>query len=132
MTEFVEKYKEISGRDVETEEAAIEHFKNLSVLAFSKKEQDDEVNKKIDDAKKEMEPFKAFVESLGVDLASENVGDITESLKLYLGQQHDDIKPRTTVVDAEADKKELAKLVKMGDKDARRKLIQLMGLGDKK
>ena len=132
MTDFVEKYKEISGRDVESEEAAIEHFKNLSTLAFAKKEKDEEVNKKIEGAKKELKPFKAFVDSIGVDLTGENASEVAESIKEYLGEQHDDIKPRTATVDDAAVLKELEKKVLTGDKEARQKLIQSLGLGDKK
>ena len=132
MTDFIEKYKEISGRDVESEEAAIEHFKNLSALAFAKKEKDEDANKKIEDAKKELEPFKAFVESIGVDLTSENTSKVAESIKEYLGEQHGDIKPRAASTDPNADKKALEESVRRGDASARTKLIQLHGLGDQK
>ena len=133
MSEFIEKYKEISGREVATEEEAVKHFQNLSELAFSKKEKFKEefqveanailelkLKEKEEELNKALEPFKKFVEDAGVDITKVN----PLAIKEYIGESHEDIKPRTQSVDTEAEKKDLERRAKNGDKNARQELVK--------
>ena len=148
MSEFIEKYKEVSGREVATEEEAVQHFKNLEKLAFAKQEdmkkeaktelevefretEAAKIKEAEDKIKAEYEPFKSFVEQAGIkDLSKVNPLAIAE----YIGEQHEDIKPRTDVVDTQIAQNELEAKIKNGraTQDERNAYMRMTVLKGKK
>ena len=121
---MLEEYNKITGREFASEAEAVQHLTNLQKLAFAKsedlkKEAKTELEveyreseaKKIKEAEDKLLPYKAFVEQAGIkDLTKVNPVAIAE----YLGEQHEDIKPRTEAVDTHAAANELETKIKLG------------------
>lgn len=124
---MLELYNEVSGRSFESEAEAVEHLANLQKLAFKKKEEvkdefraqleadftkktEDAVKAKEEELKAQYEPFKKFIEQANIRLDKVNPLAIAE----YLGEQHEDIKPRTEAVDSQQEAKTLEEKIESG------------------
>jgi tRNA U34 5-carboxymethylaminomethyl modifying GTPase MnmE/TrmE len=120
---MLDKYNEVTGRTFENEEAAVEHLKNLQKLAFSKQEDaqkdalkqyeielETKLKEKEEAVTKDLAPYKAWIENAGVDLQKVN----PLAIKEYLGESHEDIKPRAEQVNNRAEVESLEQKIASG------------------
>ena len=130
MEETLKLLQEVSGREFADMEDFKKHYQNLSSYIGKKKEDfrnelmpefEARVTAEVNKVKEGYVKHETFIKEAGIDL--EKVNPL--AIKEYIGESHQDIKPRMSGEDESAKMDKLKRLTMQGNRDARTELIKL-------